>query len=60
MQNKLNKNLTEKSGQGLMEYIILTGLIGIFCLGIVGTFGKTLQKRIQYMKEQITENLKVN
>ena len=57
---KMKKIISNQKGQGIMEYIILASLIGIFCLATVGSFGKVLKKRIEYMKEQITQNIKVN
>lgn len=41
------------SGQGVMEYLILSALIGIFCLGAVGQFGKVIRERINDMKSEI-------
>lgn len=46
-----------KEGQGVMEYLIITGLVGIFCLVAVKKFGKSINTRIQLMTSQIYENL---
>lgn len=51
------KNKTTQSGQGIMEYIILTSLIGIFCLVSVKQFGEVIQKRINSMKSAIVKNI---
>lgn len=44
-------------GQGIMEYIILTSLIGIFCLVSVKQFGSVIHKRINNMKESVVKNI---
>ena len=53
----LKKNLKNQKGQGVMEYVILTGLIGIFCLGAVKKFGTRLDKRLDQMSEKITNEV---
>lgn len=53
------KQLKKQDGQGVMEYIILTSLVGIFCLVAVKQFGGVIKKRIEYMKSQITENISI-
>ena len=40
-----------------MEYLILSALIGIFCLAAVGQFGKVIRDRINNMKEQVVESI---
>jgi hypothetical protein len=49
-----------KRGQSVLEYIILTSLIGIFCLVGIKTFGERVKKRINYMSEQVTSHIKIN
>ncbi|MBT3586142.1 MAG: hypothetical protein HN509_14645 [Halobacteriovoraceae bacterium] len=49
-----------EKGQGVMEYIIISSLVGIFCLVAVKQFGNVVQKRVLNMKEQIVENIPVN
>ncbi len=44
-------------GQGVLEYIILTSLIGIFCLVSVKQFGKVIETRINNMKTQIVDHI---
>jgi hypothetical protein len=46
-------------GQGVMEYIILTSLVGIFCLVAIKQFGETLQTRMDSMKKQIVKNIDI-
>lgn len=54
-----NNPLSNPSGQGIMEYIILSSFIGIVCLLAVKQFGSVLEKRIDYLKSQIVENIKM-
>ncbi len=51
------ENRKKQAGQGIMEYIILTSLIGIFCLVSVKQFGEVIQKRINSMKSSIVKNI---
>ncbi len=53
------KILKNNKGQGVMEYVILTGLIGIFCLGAVKSFGGKIQERITQMENRIDKKLKI-
>lgn len=49
--------LRNQRGQGVLEYIILTSLIGIFCLVSVKQFGKVIDKRIDNMREKIVDSI---
>ena len=49
-------NIIQK-GQGVLEYIILTGLIGIFCLAAVKKFGKSLDTRINQIDRKVKREL---
>lgn len=49
--------VNNQRGQGVLEYIILTSLVGIFCLVAVKQFGGVLQKRIQDMRQQVVEHI---
>lgn len=53
---KLSKN---QKGQGVMEYIILTGLIGIFCLAAVKKFGSSLETRMEQINKKIVKQIKI-
>ncbi|MFZ4712099.1 MAG: Flp family type IVb pilin [Bacteriovoracaceae bacterium] len=55
----MKKLLKKEDGQGVMEYIILTSLIGIFCLVAIKQFGETLQTRMEQMKKQIVKNIEI-
>jgi Flp pilus assembly pilin Flp len=53
------KMSVKKSGQSMMEYMILSALIGVVCLGIVKQFGKSIKERIQDMKEKINQEITI-
>ena len=46
-------------GQGVLEYIILASLIGIFCLIAVKRFGSVLQTRINFMRNEVVRSIPV-
>jgi Flp pilus assembly pilin Flp len=47
-----------EKGQGVMEYIVISGLVGIFCLAAMKNYGTTLRSRITDMTSKVTqENL---
>lgn len=48
------KKLNQK-GQGVLEYTILTALIGIFCLAAVKKIGKTMNTRLGHINQEIQE-----
>lgn len=56
----LSSELKKQKGQGLLEYIIISGLIGIFCLGAVKLYGKAIQSRVQDMKKKVNQELRIN
>jgi hypothetical protein len=49
--------ISNQSGQGIMEYVIISSLIGICCLVAVKQFGEVIQKRIDNMKSQIANQI---
>jgi hypothetical protein len=51
---KQNKDI---KGQATLEYIIISSLIGIFCLFAMKRIGQVLEKRLNYIKTSITKNL---
>ena len=53
----LSCNTKNQKGQSVMEYIILTGLIGIFCLATVKKFGKSLDTRLNQIDKKIKDEL---
>lgn len=59
---KLKKflNLTKnQKGQGVMEYVIISSLVGIVCITAVKGFGSVIKKRVETMKSEIVNNIKV-
>jgi hypothetical protein len=48
-----------QKGQALMEYVIVSGLVGIMCLIAVKQFGEAINTRIKNMKSQITEHIQI-
>jgi Flp pilus assembly pilin Flp len=53
----MKKFLKNQKGQGIMEYVIISSLIGICCLVTVKQFGKVIQERIQTMQSQVVSNI---
>jgi len=56
---KLKKSSKYIHGQGVIEYVILTGLIGIFCLAAVKKFGTTINQKITKMERKV-DTIKVD
>lgn len=55
----MKKFLKNQKGQGIMEYVIISSLIGICCLAAVKQFGEVVQKRIEKMKSEVVDNISV-
>ncbi|MFZ8933385.1 MAG: Flp family type IVb pilin [Bacteriovoracaceae bacterium] len=51
--NKKSRFWANQEGQGVMEYILLSSLIGIFCLLALRNYGQGLRKQINYFKKEI-------
>ena len=55
---KVFEILKNNKGQGVMEYMIITSLVGIVCLVAVKNFGGKVQKYMdnssKYIEKQIT------
>ena len=56
----MKKLVKNQKGQGIMEYVIISSLIGIVCLVAVKNFGNKIQDRIQYMNGRVDYELKTN
>ncbi len=55
------KNLTRnQQGQALMEYVIVSGLVGIMCLMAVKQFGGVIKERVEDMKSTIVKNIQID
>lgn len=53
----MKKFLKNQKGQGIMEYVIISSLIGICCLAAVKQFGEVVQKRIDNMKSEVVDTI---
>lgn len=53
----MKKLLKNQQGQGIMEYVIISSLVGICCLVAVREFGDVVKKRIDNMKSQIVDEV---
>lgn len=53
----MKKFLKNQKGQGIMEYVIISSLVGICCLVAVKEFGDVVKKRIDNMKGAVTDEL---
>lgn len=53
----MKKFVKNEKGQGIMEYVIISSLVGICCLIAVREFGDVVKKRIDNMKGQITDEI---
>ena len=56
---KSYKILKCKKGQSVLEYIILTSLIGIFCLVGIKSFGDRVNTRIKQINKKIANEIKI-
>jgi len=53
----MKKLLKNQKGQGVMEYVIISSLVGIVCIAAVKGFGEVVQKRVENMKSAIVKNI---
>jgi Flp pilus assembly pilin Flp len=54
------KNLLKnQKGQGVMEYVIISSLVGIVCIVAVKSFGKVVHERIESMQHSIVKNIEL-
>lgn len=53
----MKKFIKNQKGQGIMEYVIISSLVGICCLVAVREFGDVIQKRISNMKSQVVNEI---
>ncbi|MCO4755083.1 MAG: hypothetical protein KC478_11420 [Bacteriovoracaceae bacterium] len=56
----MKKIIKNQKGQGMLEYVILTGLVGIFCLAAFKSMGKHIKTRVNHMNEKIVKELKID
>lgn len=50
--------IKNQKGQGVMEYVIISSLVGIVCIAAVKGFGGVVKERINDMKKSIVTNIK--
>lgn len=55
----MKKIIKNQKGQGIMEYVIISSLIGICCLVAVRQFGEVIDKRIKDMKANISQEIQI-
>lgn len=53
----MKKLLKNNKGQGVMEYVIISSLVGIVCISAVKGFGKVVRERISGMQSSIVKNI---
>lgn len=56
----MKKTVANQNGQGMLEYIILTGLVGIFCLAAFKTMGERLKTRVNHINNKIVNELVID
>jgi Flp pilus assembly pilin Flp len=57
---KKSSGIKNQKGQAVMEYIMITALIGIFCLAAVKKMGKSLDTRLDQINKKITNEIKIS
>jgi len=55
MKNKKNQEV----GQSVLEYLIVSSLIGVFCLVAISEMGKVMKQKIRDMKTHINQTIKI-
>ncbi len=55
----MQKTVNNQKGQALMEYVIVSGLVGIMCLVAVKQFGSVVNTRLKDMRSHITKHVNV-
>lgn len=57
---KMNKLIKNQKGQGIMEYVIISSLIGVICLVAVKDFGGVIKKRVEYMQKRVVNEISMD
>jgi cytochrome c biogenesis protein ResB len=52
------KNIKQDKGQSILEYLILTTLVGMVCLAAVKEFGSKIEHRIKEVKKGVVREIK--
>ncbi|MBF0315521.1 MAG: hypothetical protein HQK50_05850 [Oligoflexia bacterium] len=58
-KTEVKSRILSQKGQGILEYIIISSLVGLLCLVTVKQFGDVLERRVEELKARVTENLKI-
>lgn len=53
------KKMKSQKGQGVLEYIIISSLVGIFCLAAIGKYGDVLNNRVKNMTKTVSERIQL-
>ena len=53
-QNKIQKLIRDTSGAGMVEYIILVGLVALACVVAYQTFGKDVKGKVEEQGASVT------
>lgn len=56
----LKNLLKDQKGQGVMEYVIITSLIGVVCLTAVKQLGDSVNNRVKNIKETINNKVQLH
>lgn len=56
----MKKILKNNKGQGVMEYMIITSLVGIICITAVKGLGSRVKTRLEDASSKITESIKID
>jgi len=56
---RIKKKSKESKGQGVMEYMIITSLVGVLCLAAMKDFGTVVKKRIDSAKSKIVRSIDI-
>ena len=55
----MKKIIKNQKGQGIMEYVIISSLVGLCCLVAVREFGDVVKKRVDNLKSQVVSEIKL-
>lgn len=50
--------MLNQKGQSLVEYVIISSLIGIVCLIAVKQFGEVIKTRVEWMEKSVIKTIK--
>lgn len=57
---KLTRIFKNQKGQGMMEYMIISAVVGIFCLGAMKKFGGAIEQNIATMEKRMNSDINVS